>query len=71
MKAGRINLVKFCYHQIILESNIVIFVQLLINSYSIMSSNLSFCISDEEINVTHYTKPPNVSVTQNSKVGPR
>lgn len=23
--------------------------------------------SDEEINVTHYTKPPNVSVTQNSK----
>ncbi|KAJ7365745.1 hypothetical protein OS493_002461 [Desmophyllum pertusum] len=23
--------------------------------------------SDEELNVTHYTKPPNVSVTQNSK----
>ena len=38
--------------------------------YSVMSSNLSFCNSDEEINVTHYTKPPNVSVTQNSKVGP-
>ena len=40
--------------------------------YSVMSSNLSFCNSDEEVNVTHYTKPPNVSVTgtQNSKVGP-
>ena len=29
---------------------------------------ISFLNSDEELNVTHYTKPPNVSVTQNSKV---
>lgn len=27
-----------------------------------------FFNSDEELNVTHFTKPPNVSVTQNSKV---
>lgn len=28
-----------------------------------------FLGSDEELNVTHYTKQPNVYVTQNSKVG--
>lgn len=38
----------------------------IVNNYS--AGCFVFFNSDEELNVTHFTKPPNVSVTQNSKV---